>query len=248
MRPLYASFLLLVLLGAGMLSCSHDRPGESIAGNPETLATGGLTPVAEEIQNLGPAGEEDLPSRRPKAAGVETFPNTLGSFWEYAVTDTVTGATSTVTVTITDTLNLYGSIPVAVWVYERDDVFEKVEFVNITGHTVAVYPDDPFALVIQPIRKLVFPIEVGNVWDHMFGRDAEYYAVPEAGSITVPAGEFDSYHVIANHRSGMLDLVDISALYFAPNVGYAQVERTIGWRQTISSREIWQLVQFSVTE
>ena len=237
MKAVAFIILLAALVCASMMSCSNDNGVRSDAVETDQS----LTAVT------GPA-TEFTPYALQRRCTVGQFPNTVGSYWVYGVTDTISGAETEITVSITDIVTLSGGVQAAEWVYTEGSSTIKTEWVNITADTVSFYRTDDANEDPYRYRELIFPIQWGNTWNFWLGLHAEYCSVPAMPVITVPAGTFGTFQTHIRHSSGMLDMVDLSDLYLSPNNGFVRIDRTRGWRQTIHSHEIWELEEYSIAK
>lgn len=179
-----------------------------------------------------------------KPSGSEDFPNTLGSWWVYAVHDSLTQERDTVEVRVAEEtqVELWGeSRPATRWRL-TPALSDSIWYVIITGDTVQVLSGDE-ERVLGFLFMYVFPLEVGSRWD------------PRAGCL-------DSTEVVAREEVPIPDSVDRTAYFlqsrgfcvnnlvkeenwFAPGVGILWMNWWVKW-VGVSRNETWELIAFDI--
>lgn len=177
--------------------------------------------------------------------GSEDFPNTLGSWWTYAVYDSLTQERDTVEVQVAEQTEvmLWGELQPATRWRLKPALDDSVWYVITTGDTVQVWGGDGGSLLGRRFMY-VFPLEVGSRWP------------PEGGCL-------DSTEVVARSEVPIPDSAGRTAYFlqsrgfcfntaykeerwFAPGVGLLSVNWWEEWLPFVSRNQTWKLISFHI--
>lgn len=91
------------------------------------------------------------------------FPNTIGSYWKYNVLDNINNIVDTLTVSIVSNSNLPGNVSATKWtyIYNSNPGKNFVKYIVLKDSSVFEYNSINDT---QFIKKIQFPLEVGNKW------------------------------------------------------------------------------------
>jgi len=182
---------------------------------------------------------------------IDQLPSQVGMLWKYQVYDSLTQATDTVWVSVTEELPSIPELTAFAWrMYwtTRD----KVVWIDVSfrGDTVDIYTDsaknEP-----DPIERLAFPLEVGREWVIPFGVDTS--RVEEVGTILVPAGTFtNAARVERVWNRDFEGGYDQSTTWIARNVGIVSrhyfSESNLGdGTFIVTKNQTWQLYAFDLS-
>jgi hypothetical protein len=171
---------------------------------------------------------------------IDRYPAAIGTQLVYLVTDTISGASDTITAKIVDTTLLFGKEPASTWIYSLSR-YGFVEFVSKVGDSLKFYRDRSGI----PHRILVFPLETDKHWSVPVsaGNDSCYIATHE--NLATPAGLFETYRIDTRLNPLALDVISDSYLWAAPRTGLVQMHLITGFR-VIEHYEIWQLIEYHI--
>lgn len=188
---------------------------------------------------------KDMTSKNIEAS--EYFPNSVGDYWEYNVTRTISGYSDienyTVKVTIVGTQKLIDGNKAFIWQYQYPSG-NDTNYVTITNDTVKIY--DPFR--IETLRNLQFPLkiyliplQVGKRWDgKLLLIDSSHVTI--SPNVTTKFQTFtDCFNIYHYYLAPNTEYIDTS--WFQSNIGfiknyynnYVLAPRTV---------EVWELKKY----
>ena len=151
--------------------------------------------------------------------GLENFPNQIGTYWLYAVTDSsdVNNVNvDTLEVTIVNSIEINSGENATVWVYEHCGSVDT-QYVSIKNDTILFYYQSVTPFIT---KSFIFPFEVGNGW----GNSNDTTTVIEQTSITTPAGEFANSYKITRQVIGFNYSLS-SDTWFVNKIGIVAIEK-----------------------
>jgi hypothetical protein len=183
-------------------------------------------------------GCSEAPERSSVRAD-ESFPNSVGSQWVYAVFDSMANSWDTVRVDIISTVDIGFGDRASVWRYTRSDAVWH-RYMRTAGRRVLEYhnPDRTAASTLY-----IFPLQVGNRWiSNPTWHDTSFVTMID----TVPSLSrvFENAFFIerkwqASGSSGRADT------WFVPRIGIVKLNL---WATTSmdTTRELWELIDCKV--
>ncbi len=188
-------------------------------------------------------------STRPLQISDQPIPLDVGTWWQYAITDTlidtytgeqtVTRYTGTVRVVANTRLpdGKTASLVTIQYANQLDTLY-----VRFQDDTLLVYRVDDNTMVIQ--MGFIFPLKPGNTWQMGIAD----YRVEQQRVVTVPAGTFrDGYDVREYPRIG--NLVGWNQYTLVPGVGLVQYHMAISITLSeINHRMLWQLTRYELSD
>ncbi len=188
-------------------------------------------------------------STRPLQISDQSIPLDVGTWWQYAITDTlidtytgeqtVTHYTGTVRV-VANTRLPDGKTARLVTIQYANQL--DTLYVRFQDDTLLVYRVDDNTMVIQ--MGFIFPLKPGNTWQMGIAD----YRVEQQRVVTVPAGTLrDGYDVREYPRIG--NLVGWNQYTLVPGVGLVQYHMAISITLSeINHRMLWQLTRYELSD
>ena len=178
------------------------------------------------------------------------FPNAVGMLWKYEVFDSLTDATDTVWVSVTNSeLTRCGYTKYSWRTYwiTRDSVVDQSALVWIDTAMVEIVVDSPQEPAL--LERFVFPLEEGASWNGPSIYDT--CRVTEIGTVTVPAGTFHNSALVEHAwNMGLWGGGDSTKTWLAPNVGIAYRHEyqtySDGTTITVLENRIWKLLEYDL--
>jgi hypothetical protein len=174
------------------------------------------------------------------------FPHAVGMLWIYEVYDSLTQATDTVWVSVTDTVSYEAALRWRMYWAAADSVAERRAFLR--GDTIDLYSDEAASPVF--LVRFVWPVSMGAVWTGPFGIDTSRVADTE--TVVVPAGHFPGSARI--ERSWNTDFEgggNWSQTWVAQDVGivrkYVHHAFSDGTQITITVNQSWELLRYHLS-
>jgi len=178
------------------------------------------------------------------------FPNAVGMLWKYEVFDSLTDATDTVWVSVTDSELTRCGYTIYNWrMYwtSRDSVVDRSALSWIDTAMVEIVIDSPQEPAL--LERFVFPLEEGATWTGPSIYDT--CRVTEIGTIAVPAGTFHNSALV--EHAWQLDFEgggNWTETWLAPNVGIAYRHEYLtysdGTTITVLENRIWRLLEYDL--
>jgi len=172
-----------------------------------------------------------IPGPPEKHPTIADFPNSVGSWWEYEVVDSLNSLHENLRVDIVSEIQLPNGHKAALWEYSDGRQIVLQEYVSLEDDTVKIYNyfDGIDSNEYFTIKNLiVFPIKVGNSWiastvemnNEIFYGDSTW--VSRKLNVSVPAGIFNgSYEIMTGYRG---PIGPFEAIVFYPGVGLVRKE------------------------
>ena len=201
-----------------------------------------LIPVLFAFAIILQSNSCNKPKTTPTPVYNTEFPNNAGTYWKYKIFDSLNYQLDTVTINIVGKTKLNDSTDVSIWAINSLLNGTDTNFVSNKSDGIRIYHFRS-DLAINPIKKYMFPLNVGNYWVTRYTIDTN--RVTLQGSISILAGTFSGYRINRNvlippgynlikeeewfvHNIGM-----VSRYYLEIGSGYARKEK-------------WELVSFLI--
>jgi len=114
-----------------------------------------------------------------------SYPASIGMYWVYEVSDSLTGSLDTVYVSVVDTATMNDGRWVQKWKYNHVQYVANT-VTSVSADTIELGYNDAYPLMTE---RFVMPFYQGAIWGGpVTGDDTSWVA--EIGAITVPAGTF----------------------------------------------------------
>jgi hypothetical protein len=186
----------------------------------------------------------------PAVSNTNTFPNSTGDKWTYAVYDSTSNVADTMTVTVTGSKSLPDGRKLEVWSFRSLapnrasylDYFGDSLFVYSGQDTVFLYSDNQGTTIHT---DYVFPLSLGLAWANPLTGIIDSSSVTEKGTVTTPAGTFDNSYLIERFHTGLNDYVH-SKVWFKDNVGIIKMD--VDETGFLLSRFSCQLISYDVNQ
>lgn len=167
-----------------------------------------------------------VPGPPEKYPTIADFPNTVGSWWEYEVYDSLNSYFDYIHVEITSEIKNPNGQKATIWQYTTRGQLIQEDIVAIEGDTVKIYN---YFMVIDSLTNfsvknlIVFPLKVGSSWisSVVEMKNEIYYGdstwVERKYKKSVPAGDFDGAYEIVSGTRGIYPPYE--SITFYPGVG-----------------------------
>lgn len=169
------------------------------------------------------------------------FPNSIGTWWKYKVSDSVTSAIDTITIKIVGNSKLDNGTDVKIWQINSLISYKPVDtnYVYSGSDGIKMY----YNKTLQSFYKAYkFPLEVGEYWIGTQPKDTS--KVIGKSNISVMAGSFTDSYVIERKIQFIPNGFLYEKEYFLPNIGIiTRVHQDLGG--TYYS-QYWELVAYSI--
>lgn len=142
------------------------------------------------------------------------FPNSVGTYWKYAVVDYFNNRIDTLTIKIVDTATIDNGVIVTIW--QRNSHFDGTDSIYVsTKDTSAVIYFDKHA---YSFKKYEFPLNVGSSWRNQNISDTS--KVISISDIKTSAGLFpNSYKIVRDFKTLPGYHTTYEEEWFAPGAG-----------------------------
>jgi len=179
------------------------------------------------------------------------FPNAIGMLWKYEVYDSLTVATDTVWVSVTDsTLTRCGYTSYSWRMYwaARDSVVNRYALIWVDSAMIDFITDTTCEPTI--LERFVFPLVEGATWTGPSVFDT--CRVTEISTVVVPAGTFRNSAIV--EHAWNIDFEgggNWTETWLAPNVGIAYRHEyqthSDGATITVLGNRIWRLIEYDLS-
>jgi hypothetical protein len=183
--------------------------------------------------------DKENPLQQKPAFTMSEFPMDVYAKWRYSVHDTVADTYDTVDVFVFDSTRFPEEHYATVWLFSGFVNSYGRDCVSHFGDTLKFFHDRSGVAD----RCLVFPIEVGNIWEFDYNLDHIVDKVVGKENVETPYGEMSAYRIRSDTYSPILDQFAYSELWLVPDVGLVRAEYTSGFR-VVERHEIWELLNY----
>lgn len=176
----------------------------------------------------------------------EQFPMSVGMYWKYEIYDSLTDQIDTMQVSIVDsTHDRCGRVMYRWNYYNGDSVYTY--FWAMVGDSLMRFDD---ALSLSPIELILFPLELNKGWRGPL-QFSDSGHVSDSGSLTTPAGEFETaFRIDWTWNRDFEGGRDSSSTWLVPGVGLAQLSQykcySDGHNITITKNLVWSLIDYNL--
>lgn len=179
--------------------------------------------------------KDSQPIISPLSNASRVFPNTLGSQFVYAVFDSISMSSDTVTVTIASRKTLSDKKQVTLWEYNYG-THKDSEYVMFWGDTVQILNK-----LTQPSLKtiLIFPLMPGKNWNGV--NKWETYRVIGKEAVTTGAGHFPDA-ILVEKQWKLLNDYGRELLWFVRDIGFVKKHRVEMGFSIVNRR--WELISY----
>ena len=190
--------------------------------------------------------EKEVPLAPPKPVTLETFPNTIGSQWEYHVIDNLQIIDpnkpeikiDTVAASISGILTDPEFGEATIWRYNINDSISVIRPVFFSGDTVYIY----WNWINRDRIGLVFPFNESDSWRTGGFLSGDETTVKEVITVRVPAGLFENVFVLENKtRTTVSTDSRTITIWFVPNLGPIKINLHEEHAQSVGDTT-WTLV------
>lgn len=177
-----------------------------------------------------------------------SFPNAVGMLWVYEVHDSLTEATDTVWVSVTDTAGYPAGQVVLRWRLNWNSTVSgenRYAYSAIGMDTIDFWTESRPQLMF--LERFVLPMSRGTEWIAPIGADTS--RVADIGTVTVPAGSFrGSAHIERKWNPGLCGDGNWSWTWIAPDVGvvsrYMYSKASDGGSTWFTVNQTWELLEY----
>lgn len=172
----------------------------------------------------------------------EGFPNSVGTFWRYAVIDSINQRIDTLVIRIVGTGTLDNNEPVTIW--QKTSLYDGTDsdYVSVTKAGVTIYPN---RLSNSFDKKYIFPLQVGSFWINQNIRDTS--KVSAVTTKKVIAGSFqNAYKIVRDFITPPGYNKTYDEDWFVPNIGviYRNFEDQTLWPVS----QHWELLNYHIAQ
>ena len=169
---------------------------------------------------------------------IDDFPNSGGTTWKYIVTDSLSGSTDTLKVTVDGNTTISNGQDVTIWQLAFTDSMDS-NYVLIDHDSVKIFEDKEF---LTNNIKLVFPLQVGSTWKGDYITTDSFY-VSGTTQLSTPAGTFNDVYIIERFYGGFNEYNKMT-IWFVNNVGIVKLYKrdvTLGFLN-----EVRELIEYDI--
>jgi hypothetical protein len=170
-----------------------------------------------------------------------TFPDSEGSYWEYAFVDSFTSTRDTITIKVAGKTTLENGQEVSIWAKSSRLGLADTNYVASLPDGVFVYGN---RLPNSLMKKYIMPVSVGNYWVNV--NQADTTKVADEGSLTVTAGSFSNvFRLYRYYKPLPGNNTTREEEWFVPNVGIVK-RNYYQLSPAVVRQERWELVSYQV--